>query len=274
MLTNPKAPRVRAVASLARRSARIKRGAFLAEGPQAVREAVHHRPDLVQEVYADESAATGDGPVGELAAQARAAGLPVRLVSARVMTAMCDTQTPQGILAVCAIPPTGPQQVFGAQQPRLVAILAQARDPGNAGSVIRSADAAGADGVLLTEGSVDPFNPKCVRATAGSVFHLPISTGVPMREVVELVRGHGLRVLAADGTAALSLEEVDLMRPHAWVFGNEAWGLAPEVREHCDAAVRVPIYGQAESLNLAMAATVCLYASAGAQRRAVAEGAR
>lgn len=277
---------MRSVASLARRSVRVRRELFLAEGPQVVGEALAHRPELVTDLYVDREAAGAGGPVGELVEAAEAAGITATPVTPAVMAAICDTQTPQGIVAVCRMFDADLTSVLHgddagadahadadadarivARPPRLLAVLAAIRDPGNAGTVIRSADAAGADAVLLTTDSVDPFNPKCVRATVGSLFHLPIVTGVPIEEVMDRLRGRGLRLLAADGSATRSVEEVDLVTPHAWVFGNEAWGLPDAVRDLCDEAVRIPIYGKAESLNLAMAATLCLYASASARHR-------
>jgi TrmH family RNA methyltransferase len=153
-------------------------------------------------------------------------------------------------------------------------ILTNVRDPGNAGTVIRGADAAGADAVLLSDSSVDIYNPKVVRSTAGSLFHLPIVTGAPIAALLDGVRAAGLALLAADGSGDRVLGDVEddldvdlLAGPHAWVMGNEAWGLEPHVRAACDAVVRVPIYGHAESLNLAMAATLCLYQSANVQKR-------
>ena len=149
-------------------------------------------------------------------------------------------------------------------------MLAQVRDPGNAGTVIRTADAAGADAVVLTEASVDVYNPKAVRASAGSLFHLPIAVDAPVDAALRRLRAAGLRVVAADGAGERDLDdEADsggLAVPTAWVFGNEAWGLPEDVRAACDAVVRVPIHGRAESLNLATAAAVCLYASARAHR--------
>lgn len=155
---------------------------------------------------------------------------------------------------------------------RLVAVLAHVRDPGNAGTVLRTADAAGADSVVFTDASVDPYNGKCVRASAGSLFHLPVTTGVHVTRVVEHLKGSGLRVLAADGAGKQTLDDVDLSGPTAWIFGNEAWGLPEEILTLADDVVRVPIYGRAESLNLATAAAVCLYASARSQR--IGPGAR
>jgi TrmH family RNA methyltransferase len=195
----------------------------------------------------------------------------VHLVSGEVMSAVSQTVTPQGLVAVCALLDRPLAEVLDPV-PRLLAVLAHARDPGNAGTVIRAADAAGADAVLLTGDSVDPYNGKCVRATAGSLFHLPVSVGGAVEQDLPALRAAGLRVLAADGHSDLDLDTaVDsglLAGPTAWVFGNEAWGLPEATRGLADEVVRVPIYGRAESLNLATAAAVCLYASARAHRSA------
>ena len=262
MLTNIGSDRVRSVRALSRRAVREREALFLAEGPQAVGQVVAHRSDAVRDLYVDTQAGTRHTALVEAA---RAAGLSVREVSHEVLAAMCDTQVPQGIVAVCRPIDVDLDAVLDVH-PRLLLILTNVRDPGNAGTVIRGADAAGADAVLVSDSSVDIYNPKVVRSTAGSLFHLPIVTGVPIPLLLDRVRGAGLALLAADGTGQCQLADVDLARPHAWVMGNEAWGLEPGVREACDEVVRVPIYGKAESLNLAMAATLCLYASAGVQR--------
>ena len=247
--------------ALSRRAARERTGLFLAEGPQAVREVVAYRPDAVQDLYVEVQA----GRHTEVLEAALGAGLPTREVSHEVLAAMCDTKVPQGIVAVCRPIDVGLDAVI-AVRPRLLVILTNVRDPGNAGTVIRGADAAGADAVLVSDSSVDIYNPKVVRSTVGSLFHLPIVTGVPIPMLLDRVRDAGLALLAADGSGTSLLGDVDLAGPHAWVMGNEAWGLEPGVSQACDMVVRVPIYGHAESLNLAMAATLCLYASASEQR--------
>lgn len=268
MLTNIGSDRVRSVRALSRRAVREREGLFLAEGPQVVREVLAHRPDTVKDLYFDAQAATRHTAVIEAG---RAAGLSTREVSHEVLAAMCDTLVPQGIVAVCRPIDVDLDTVLDVR-PRLLVILTNVRDPGNAGTVIRGADAAGADAVLVSDSSVDIYNPKVVRSTAGSLFHLPIVTGLPIPVLLDRVRGAGLALLAADGSGQSQLADIDLARPHAWVMGNEAWGLEPGVREACDAVVRVPIYGKAESLNLAMAASVCLYASAAVQRADPASG--
>jgi TrmH family RNA methyltransferase len=261
-LTSPRSDRVKAVRALSRRSVREKTGRFLVEGPQSVREVVRHRPELVVDLYLTSDAVTR---YGEVVDSARAAGLHVHEVSAEVLGAMSETPTPQGLAAVCRVPSASLEDVLAAG-PRLLVLLTHVRDPGNAGTVIRGADAAGADAVLVSDASVDVLSPKVVRSTAGSLFHLPVVTGLPVEGTIGRLREAGIRVLAADGAGTVLLPEVDLAPAHAWVMGNEAWGLEESVRDRCDEVVRVPIHGKAESLNLAMAATVCLYASAAAQR--------
>ncbi|MBA3619280.1 MAG: RNA methyltransferase [Acidothermales bacterium] len=267
-LTDPRAPAVRAARRLLKRSFRELDGRFLAEGPQAVREAAR-QPGVLLELYVSAPAADRHP---ELVAAVAAAGVPVHQASGEVLAALSDTTTPQGVVGVCRRIDVDLSEVT-SRSPRLVVVLADVRDPGNAGTVIRTADAAGADAVVLAGGSVDPYNGKCVRATAGSLFHLAVVTAVRILDAVAALRGGGLQVLAADGRAETdldaALESGGLIAPTAWLFGNEAWGLPEETVAAADRAVRVPIHGAAESLNLAAAAAVCLYASAGAQRAGI-----
>ena len=197
------------------------------------------------------------------------AGIPVHVVSGEVMNELAQTVTPQGLLAVCGFVDVPLSEII-TPAPGLVALLANVRDPGNAGTVLRTADAAGAHAVVFADASVDPYNGKCVRASAGSLFHLPVVAGARLEDAVAAMRQAGLRVVAADGRAGRSLDDPEvqarLAEPTAWMFGNEAWGLPPELVALADEPVAVPIYGRAESLNLAAAAAVCLYASARAQR--------
>jgi TrmH family RNA methyltransferase len=261
---------------LAGRVGRERAGLFVAEGPQSVREAIAAHlvtGDLVRELYLTPAAAER---WPDLASRALEAGLTPVTVTEEVMAAMTDTVTPQGLLAVCRILDRPLEDVLDAAAALdalpLVAVLARVRDPGNAGTVIRAADAAGAAAVVLTEASVDVHNPKVVRSTAGSLFHLPVCQGPALEQVVSALHRRGLVVLAAHGGGDLDLDDLLddaehdegalLRRPSAWVFGNEAWGLDERARSLADAVVRVPLRGGAESLNLAMAATVCLYGSA------------
>ncbi|MBI1377447.1 MAG: RNA methyltransferase [Frankiales bacterium] len=266
-LTSTRGPRVTAARRLVKRAFRDRDGRFLAEGPQACREAAAAGPGVLLELYVTAEAASRHA---DLVAAARAAGAEVLPASGEVVASLSGTVTPQGMVGVCARVEASLDALL-ASRPSLVTVLAHARDPGNVGTVIRSSDAAGVAGVVLTEGSVDHLNPKAVRASAGSVFHLPVVAGPEVGPLVDGLRAAGLRVLAADGAGTRDLDDLlddgTLTAPTAWVFGNEAWGLPPDVRDRCDEVVRVPIHGRAESLNLATAAAVCLYASARAQRR-------
>jgi TrmH family RNA methyltransferase len=258
---------------LTRRARRDQAREFLAEGPQAVREALA-RPGMVLEVFGTPSALNLHG---DWLAEAP---VTLRPVSDKAASALSETVHPQGLVARCRYLDVAVSEVMSAR-PVLVAVLAGIADPGNAGTILRTADAAGADAVIFTQGSVDPYNGKCVRASAGSLFHLPIVRAAAYPAVRAELTAAGLQVLGAAATAERSLDDPDTERllraPSAWVFGSEARGLATiesataatqgltstAVDEH----IRIPIWGRAESLNLAAAATICLYASATAQRR-------
>lgn len=263
VLENPRSPRVRSVAKLTKRSARQETGLFLLEGPQAAREVLAYRPDTVVEMFATPSALERHADVRDAA---KDAAIEVVFTTEAVLDAMADTVTPQGIVAVARQTPTSVRDVFAAA-PRLLAICEEVRDPGNLGTIIRAADAAGADAVILTGRTVDPYNPKVVRSTTGSLFHLPIAVGADLADVAARARAAGVRVVAADvgGGDFLASRDV-LAEPTAWLFGNEARGLDEDALALADLSLRLPIYGSAESLNLATAASVCLYETAFAQR--------
>lgn len=271
MIENPGSARVKRVAKLAQKKERRATGLCLVEGPQAVRELLAHRPELVRELYLTETARER---YPELAT-ARGTQVEPVLVSERVLAAMSETVQPQGILAVAEQFDTSLESLAQlGRAPRLVAILHEVRDPGNAGAVLRAADAAAADAVIFAGESIDPFSPKVIRSTTGSLFHLPVLVERSLERVIDTLHetrqtGPELQVIAADvkgDDLTDSDAQAQLERPMAWLFGNEARGLTEEDRALADASLRVPIYGHAESLNLATAAAVCLYASAFAQR--------
>ncbi len=288
-MSNARADRVKDVARLAGRPARLRQNRFLAEGPQTVREALRLHVErrsgsavgVVDDLYI--TAATLDRHP-DLGMLAETAGLECRIATDEVLAAMASTVTPQGVLAVCREIDIPLEKVL-AGNPRLVAVLVEVRDPGNAGTILRAADSAGADAVIVTRSSVDLYNPKTVRSTVGSLFHLPVVLGMDASEVFESLAAAGIAVLAADGYGAHDLHDLQdesarrrfgaspssagprLENPTAWLFGNEAQGLPAAALEAADYRVAVPLYGQAESLNVGTAATVCLYASARSQRK-------
>ncbi len=259
--------RVRQARRLTRRAARVSSRQFLAEGPQAVREALGV-DGCVQEVFATPAALERHR---DLAALAREASVTVRLCDDTAVASLAGSVSPQGIIAICGFIDVPLADAFPIGS-RLVAVGAHVREPGNAGSLLRCADAAGADAVVLAGSSVDPYNDKAVRSATGSLFHLPLVFGPSVPEALDTLRMLGFAILAADGSAPTTLDDVIdsglLVGSVAWVFGNEAWGIPADEQALADQAVAVPIHGKAESLNVAMAAAVCLYATAREQRRA------
>ncbi|MCV7413560.1 RNA methyltransferase [Mycobacterium florentinum] len=254
MLTERSA-RVVAAVKLHRHVVRRRANQFLAEGQNLV-EAASAR-GLVREVF-----------VTELAAQRHATLLatqqcPVNVVTDRAAKALSDTVTPAGLVAVCDMPATGLRHAL-AGSPRLVAVAVEISEPGNAGTLIRLADAMGAAAVILAGHSVDPYNGKCLRASAGSIFSLPVVAEPDVDAVLGAVRAAGLQALATTVDGGTRLDEADalLATPTAWLFGPESHGLPEEITDQADHRVRIPMSGGAESLNVAAAAAICLYQSA------------
>ncbi len=287
-ITSPRSERVRKVAALTGRSARRKQGRFRVEGPQAVRSLLAHRPDLALEVHLTERAAEAHP---ELERLAREAGVPARTVDEQVVRAMvresgpadatADGATgaadsagpgaagalvsPQGVVAVGALPPEDPDaatsalQALPADGPLTAVVLHEVRDPGNVGTLIRTADAAGADLVLLTRTSADPYSPKAVRAAVGSLFHLPVLAGAEIAPLLRTLAARDITAAATSGHATSELFDVDLPERIAWILGNEARGLDEQTLAAAPLTVRIPLAGHAESLNVHTAATVCLF---------------
>lgn len=263
-ITSAANPSVKAATRLATRKGRRDTNAFLVEGPQAVSEGLGRLTDLFVTPEATEDHFS-------LLQKAATAGAQIRMVTPEVLRELADTVTPQGLVGVAPIPtPSLPEVLPDA---RFLVILDGVSDPGNAGTIIRTLDAAGADAVVFLRGSADPFNPKAVRASTGSVFHLPVVTGV-IEQDLALIQDAGLQLLAADANGSTPLDSLDLSIPTALVFGGEASGLSPEASAMCSARVHVPIarsrrpgfHGHAESLNLAAAVAVMAYSVHRAQQ--------
>jgi RNA methyltransferase, TrmH family len=244
-----------AAVKLHRHTGRRRAARFLAEGPNLVEAAL--RRGLVSEVFATENAAQRFA--------ALLAGVSVDLVTEKAAKVLSDTVTPVGLVAVCTMPETSVDDVL-ARGPKLVAVPVGISEPGNAGTLIRVADAMGADAVILAGDSVDPYNGKCLRASAGSIFAIPVLSDPDAVGVLTRLKGAGLQVFATVLDGQVSLDDVDVSVPTAWLFGPEAHGLPPDVAELATAGVRIPMSGSAESLNVASAAAICLYQSARASR--------
>ena len=259
IIESPRHPRILDAKQLQRRSNRQGLRRFLVEGRQAVSELV--KTTTPYEIFVTEQAADRNADILE--------GQRLTYVSEQVAATLSETVTPQGLVAVAPLLDT--ELAIDASM-KLIVVLVEARDPGNAGTVIRVADAAGADLVVFVGDSVDPHNGKCIRAAAGSHFHLPIAQVDHGGDLTESLRELGISCVGTAGNTPLSLDDLDdsgdLAKPTAWFFGNEAQGLPEAALADLDKVASIPIYGSAESLNLATAAAVCLYATARAQRRA------
>lgn len=298
VMDNPRAERVKRAAALATRAGRKKQGLFLAEGPQPVREALklwlalHDAPidqlgpadppgalPELDALYFTPEALNQHPDLSALLDRARGilfdpqADLPrearffLREATSEVLAAMSDADAPQGVLAVCRIPDN---EFEGLDSLSLAPVLLGLQDPGNVGTLIRTADAAGAGVVVLGPGTVDPWSPKVVRSAAGSHFHVSIFPGIDPKQLTQFAGDNGIQVLAADGYGEVSLQDLGqdvLTERTLWLLGNEAHGLSEQEKAVADARVAIPLYGQAESLNVAVAGAVCLYASAMTQRR-------
>jgi TrmH family RNA methyltransferase len=249
----PRTHRVVAARRLQRRRDREETGRFLAEGPQAVREAL--AAGVVVELFGTSEAVVRHPDLTK----------QVTVATEQAVAALAETVQPQGLVAVCRQLDVPLDEAL-ARQPSLVAVLVDVRDPGNAGTVLRTADAAGASTVVFAGQAVDPYNGKAVRASAGSLFHVDVVRARDAVETVHALTAAGLRVLAADADGETDLDAAELDGPTAWLFGSEAHGLPDGLLAAADARVRVPIHGRAESLNLGAAAAVCLYSSARAQK--------
>lgn len=275
-ITSPRSERVRKVAALAGRSARRKQKMFRVESPQSIRSLLSHRPDLAREVF---TTARADAAHPELADLARGAGIPVHEVEDQIIRAMVredvvadadgttsgTLMSPQGVLALGHLPaedPTGAVSAIAGlppERPVTVVVLHEVRDPGNVGTLIRTADAAGADLVVLTRTCADPYAPKAVRASVGSLFHLPVVTGAEIDDLLTALQAAQVTAAATSGYAQAELFTAELPSRIAWILGNEAHGLDQRTLEAAPLAVRIPLAGHAESLNVHTAATVCLF---------------
>ena len=265
VITSPANPAVKAARKLARRHGRARAGdAFLVEGPQAVGEAL----ERLQRVFVSPQALERHG---EVVTAAQQHGAEILTVTDDVLVELTSTVTPQGVVGVATL--VEPDLGTLLADAGLLVVLHQVRDPGNAGTAIRNADAAGADGVVFTRGSVDPRNPKAVRASTGSLFHLPVVDDIAFSDLADACAAAGIALLGLAADGAQEYAAVDLAGRVALVFGNEAHGLPAAARQRCDTVVRVPLHdaprpgyrGTAESLNLA--ATVAVVAFEAARQR-------
>ena len=256
MITSPRNRKVASALRLKKRAMREKDRRFLVEGAQGVQEALRSSAGLREVFYLPGP----DARLEPVLSAASGRGVACHPVSDQVMAALTSTVTPQGVVAVAEFLDTPLSTILNKGS--CIPVLVEVRDPGNAGTIVRSADASGAGGVVFTPSSVDVYNPKTVRATAGSLFHVPVVREAAAEETVQHFRQEGFSVYAADANGEASIYDTDLQGSVAILFGNEAHGLSSDATALADRTVRVPISGRAESLNLAAAATLVLFEAA------------
>ncbi|MGZ4760364.1 MAG: TrmH family RNA methyltransferase [Acidimicrobiales bacterium] len=250
---NPIVPQLRRLSR--RRSARVEQGRFLVEGPTLVATALESGAPI--ELLLKDGGATLDEAGRQLAEQVVAAGARAIELPAGIMAKVADTVTPQPLAAVVARRTVSLEQVLAGGAPALpVLVLVEVSDPGNAGTLLRSAEAAGAAAVVFCAGSVDPFNPKTVRSSAGSIFHVPVVEGISARIALATLGDAGVHRVGTVARGGVGLAEARLGGPVALVLGSEAHGLPDGLHAVLDELVTIPMAGRAESLNVAMAGTL------------------
>jgi TrmH family RNA methyltransferase len=245
-------PRVAAARRLRRRSQRDKAGRFLIEGCRVVETALEARAQIVDLFVSDDASCRE-----RVTSLASSMGIEVSAVRPPVIKALSETTTPQGVVAVVEQPEAGLERIPDAAT--LVVVLAGISDPGNAGTLVRSAVAAEADAIVFTAGAVDPYAPKTARAAAGLLFSIPVVRGVELDDLVPWLRDRRLQIIGMSAEGDAPIHEVDLSRPTAIVLGNEAWGLSESEVHLLDRSVSIPMPGPVESLNVAVAGSIALF---------------
>ena len=254
VIESPKNERIRRYRRLRKKNFRYREGLFLVEGLQCVAEALLS-PRVPECLICNKDGAEALTAYADII---RERGIPCLTVSDEVIASLSDTITPQGVIAVSPLVHVESESVFRAGASPLL-IASRVRDPGNLGTMIRIADAAGVGGMFVCAESADLYNPKTVRSTAGSLFHFPIAVGGDIATTLRVMREQGYEVLATDAHVGVGMWEVEWPRKLALAMGNEAWGIPQEEAEMMDGLVKIPMLGKAESLNVASAAAVLLY---------------
>ena len=240
---------LRWVKSLAKKSARIESGRFFAEGSQSLR-VLSKKQYWLENIYLTENfMVANQALVSEFKPNL------IEEVTDEQIQRMADANTPQGAMAICRLPTKEPS-VTGNP----LVMLEQVSDPGNLGTIIRTADASGAGTILVGLGSADAFSPKVVRSSAGSIFNVDLMQNLDMESAIEQVKSFGYQVFAAD-SSGVDFRQGDFSSKHAWLLGNEAHGLESELLARSDKTFSLPLAGEAESLNLSVAAGILLYHS-------------
>lgn len=253
MITSPRNQHIQRVRKLVKKGVRDASREFLVEGPTGVKEALLR--GRVLSLFVEGPVSPSYTDILELAAARR---ITIWEVSGQVMGSISRTETPPGVIAIARHVDVAPEKLINSGFD-LAVLLAQVRDPGNVGTILRTARAAGAQAAFLSEGTTDLYNPKVVRAAAGAVFGVPVARDVNMQVILKELRGTGVRTIAADPRGDTEYDQTDMTGSVAFVLGNEAWGIDKELKELVDHRVRIPMHPEAESLNVAASSAILLF---------------
>ncbi len=256
VITSESNPLVKRVRKLHTRKGREKYGEFFVEGIRGVEQLLENGAAIRTVIYSEEVCGINGGE--DLLSRLRENGTDVCRVDGSLFGKMTDTVTPQFILALVGIKDYILSDILSKETLMLV-IVDGIQDPGNLGTIIRTADAAGADGVILFKGTADPYSPKCVRSTMGSISGIPVFTGNSVEDTFKVLESGGVKIIAASTDGDMPYYREDFRGKTAIVIGSEAAGISPGVREYADRFARIPMRGKAESLNAAVACGIILY---------------
>ncbi len=265
VIASPRNARIQAARKLRRRAGRDAARAFLLEGPSSIIEALERRAPI-REIFVS----GGNEQTDTIVRRASDLDIEVLLTHERAFRAVSDTVAPQGAVAVVEMPVVSAWDL--PPEADLALVLAEVRDPGNAGTLVRSAAAAGAAAVFFGRGCVDPYGPKTVRSSAGAILRLRIVRDVHLDEGATALRSRGFSLVGAEAGARTTYDEIAYDRPVGFVLGNEGWGMTAEARSVLDEVVAIPMPGRTESLNVAVAGSVLLFEAVRQRRKRARSG--
>lgn len=256
-ITSSQNPLIKEIKSFRSRKNRSKKGLFIIEGSKLFFEALNEEEKIASIFMSEQFLSTGESK--EILARAAARSIKTYALPDRLFKAISDTESPQGILAVIKARHRNINQL--PAEGNLLVILETLQDPGNMGTIIRTADAAGFTGIIVSQGCVDVYNPKVLRSTMGSIFHIPLFFSDNLGETIQILKSKGTKIYAAHLKGTSNYFQLDMHNDTAIIIGNESKGISAEIAALADELVKIPMIGKAESLNASVAAALLMYES-------------
>ena len=254
-ITSASNPKIKEALDIKNKRSKYKHAAFIVEGPHLIEMALASGHQIKEVFFTSAFSAKKDGQ--KILREIRKKTDELFEVTEQIMNKLADTETPQGIIATASYAEKNLEEIRFKSVPLIVAVDG-VQEPGNLGAIIRTSDAAGADAVIILKGTCDVFMQKTIRATAGSIFNIPIIYA-GTDKFLEWLKSNGIMLIATVLDSDKSIFDTGLKKPIAFVFGNEAHGVSNEIKRKADLILKIPIYGKAESLNVSASAAVCLY---------------